>query len=200
MIAMTSKPESTVGKESDVCLTLPPIPEAGPNGMAPTTSTTMKLALGDALAVALMARREFKKTDYKVFHPGGKLGQMLLKVSDLMHGGDALPVVQETATMKDALIIMSSKNFGRTGVINANGELSGFISDGDLRRHMGDDLLNRSVSEIMNPTPRTVSPDILAAEALAIMNEISITDLMVVSDKKPVGLIRLHDIMRAGIA
>ena len=200
MIGITSKSESALGQACDICLTLPNTPEACPNGQAPTTSTTMTLALGDALAVALMKRKGWKNTDFKIYHPGGKLGQMLLKVSDLMHGGDALPLVADTATMKDALLVMSSKNFGRTGVINAAGDLVGFVSDGDLRRHMGDDLLDKPVTEVMNATPRVVEPDLLAAEALAIMNEISITDLMVVKDKKPVGILRLHDIMRAGIA
>ena len=125
---------------------------------------------------------------------------MLLKVSDIMHGGDALPLVDETATMKEALLVMSSKNFGRTGVTNKVGDLVGFVSDGDLRRHMGDDLLDKPVKDVMNANPKSVAPDILAAEALAIMNESSITDLMVVDGTKPVGILRLHDIMRAGVA
>lgn len=200
LIGITSGRESTVAKQADILLLLADSPEACPNGQAPTTSTTMTIALGDALAVALMKRKGWKNTDFKTFHPGGKLGQMLLKVSDLMHGGDKLPLVKQDATMKDALLVMSSKNFGRTGVVNKEGNLVGFVSDGDLRRHMGDDLLDKPVAQVMNPNPRTVAPDILAAEALAIMNEISITDLMVVDGEKPVGLLRLHDIMRAGIA
>lgn len=200
LIGITSKENSTVAKQSDILLLLADTPEACPNGQAPTTSTTMTMALGDALAVALMKRKGWKNTDFKKFHPGGKLGQMLLKVSDLMHGGDKLPLVDETATMKDALLVMSAKNFGRTGVINNTGDLVGFVSDGDLRRHMGDDLLNKPVSEVMNANPKSVSPDILAAEALAIMNNSAITDLMVVDGTKPVGILRLHDIMKAGIA
>lgn len=200
MIGMTSRAGSTLAKQSDILLLLADTPEACPNGQAPTTSTTMMIALGDALAVALMKRKGWKNTDFKKFHPGGKLGQMLLKVSDLMHSGDALPLVTQSATMKEALLVMSAKNFGRTGVIDKGGSLVGFISDGDLRRHMGDDLLDKPVCDVMSATPRSINPDALAAEALAIMNENTITDLMVTQDGKPVGFIRLHDIMRAGIA
>ncbi len=200
LIGITSKEKSTLGQQSNILLILPNTPEACPNGQAPTTSTTMMIALGDALAVALMKRKGWKNTDFKVFHPGGKLGQMLLKVSDIMHGGDALPLIEETAPMKDALLVMSSKNFGRTGVINSTGDLVGFVSDGDLRRHMGDDLLDKPVKDVMNANPKSVTPDLLAAEALAIMNQSSITDLMVVEGTKPVGILRLHDIMRAGVA
>ncbi len=200
LIGITSNASSTLGQQSDILIVLADAQEACPNGQAPTTSTTMTIAMGDALAVALMKRKGWKNTDFKTYHPGGKLGQMLLKVSDLMHKGEALPIISETATMKDALLIMSEKNFGRTSVVNAQGELVGFISDGDLRRHMSDNLLEKTVNQVMNRNPKSVVPDILAAQALAIMNQESITDLMVVEHKKPVGILRLHDIMRAGIA
>ena len=200
LIGITSKQNSTIAKQADITLFLSDTPEACPNGQAPTTSTTMTIALGDALAVALMKRKGWKNTDFKKFHPGGKLGQMLLKVSDIMHGGDALPLVNETATMKEALLMMSAKNFGCTGIINNNGDLVGFISDGDLRRHMDDKLLDKPVADVMNTNPKSVPSDLLAAEALAIMNKSSITNLLVVDGVKPVGILRLHDIMRAGVA
>lgn len=170
-------------------------------GLAPTTSTTMMLALGDALAVTLLERKGFTAADFKVFHPGGQLGQRLLKVSDLMHGGDGLPLVGADAAMADVLLVMTAKSLGCAGVIDADGKLAGILTDGDLRRHMSPDLLTAKAREVMTASPRTVPPNLLAAEALRQMNARSITSLFVVeSDGRPVGVLHVHDCLRAGLA
>ena len=202
LIAMTKNPESTLGKAGDVLLKLPDYGEACPLGLAPTTSTTATLVLGDVLAVALMERKGFNRTDYKQRHPGGKLGAILQKVSDLMHKGDALPIVSEDTVMQEALLVMTSKMLGCVGVVNNEGLLTGIITDGDLRRWLSKDILSQKVSEVMTKNPKTIEPDVLAAEALRIMNTTGkgITQLFVLQSGKPVGIIHIHDCLRVGAA
>ena len=202
LIAMTKNPDSSLGKAGDILLKLPNDGEACPLGLAPTSSTTATLVLGDVLAVALMERKGFSKTDYKQRHPGGKLGAILQKVSDLMHTGDDMPLVSEDTSMQDALLVMTSKMLGCVGVTSRNGELLGIITDGDLRRWLSTDLLHKKAGDIMTRNPRTTAPDVLAAEALKIMNTTGkgITQLFVIQDDKPVGIIHIHDCLRAGVA
>jgi len=169
-------------------------------GLAPTTSTTMMLALGDAIAVALLERRGFSSADFKILHPGGKLGQRLLKVSDLMHAVEELPLAERSSVMSDVIVLMTTKRFGCAGIVDADGALIGVITDGDLRRNMGDRLLAESAGDVMTGGARTIGPDALASEALAIMNSLSITNLFVVEDGVPVGIVHIHDCLRAGVA
>lgn len=202
LIALVGKADSTLGRRADALLLLPDAPEACPMGLAPTTSTTASLALGDALAVALLSRRGFSAEQFRVFHPGGKLGSALIKVVDLMHTGDAMPLVGDTTPMSDALIEMSSKSFGCVGILNSDNHLVGIITDGDLRRHMGRDLLEKSVSEVMTRNPQTIRPDALAGEALAQMNSTGfngITCLFVVENGTAIGIISVHDCLRSGV-
>jgi arabinose-5-phosphate isomerase len=199
LIAMTGVAGSALGTAADILLALPKVAEAGSIALAPTTSTTMMLALGDALAVALLERRGFSAEDFKQFHPGGKLGQRLLRVADLMHVGTEVPLIAQTAPMSEAILMMTAKTFGCVGAIDVNGKLSGIITDGDLRRHMGGDLLQMTVAAVMTAKPRSIRANALAAEALGIMNEKSITSLFVVDTDRPVGIIRLHDCLRAGL-
>jgi arabinose-5-phosphate isomerase len=203
LIAITARAGSALAQAADVALLLPAAAEACPMGLAPTTSTTMQLALGDALAVALLNRRGFTHTDFQTFHPGGRLGARLRRVGELMHTGEALPLTVPGAAMPDALLLMTGKGFGCVGVLDAAGALAGIVTDGDLRRAMGPDLLGRTVGAIMNATPRTVRPDMLATEALRVMNDPHrpITTLFVLdSARKPVGLLHVHDLLRAGVA
>lgn len=203
LIAMTSKPHSTLAQHADIVLLLPAVGEACPNGLAPTTSTTMTMALGDALAVVLVERMGLTAEQFKVFHPGGKLGQKLLKVSALMHSGDDMPCVDETADMGQALLVLTEKNLGSVVVVDTDGALAGIITDGDLKRHMGPDLLQKSVRDVMTPDPKTLSSGALAAEALDIMlNHFSspITCLVVSDNGVPVGLLRVQDCLQAGVA
>jgi arabinose-5-phosphate isomerase len=200
LIAITGRKDSSLGQAADVALVLPKADEAGTLGLAPTTSTTMMLALGDALAVALLERRGFSAEDFHQLHPGGKLGQRLIRVADLMHKGDELPLIPAATLMSQALIEMSAKSFGCVGVIEPDGRLTGIITDGDLRRHMGDGLLKQTAGEVMTKGPRTIRPQALAAEALHLMNERSITTLFVVEGTTPVGIVRLHDCLKAGLA
>lgn len=202
LIAMTKNPDSTLGKAGNILLRLPDGGEACPLGLAPTSSTTATLVYGDVLAVGLMERKGFTKTDYKRRHPGGKLGAILQKVSDLMHTGDELPLVTEASNMQDALLIMSSKMLGCVGIVNNNGELTGIITDGDLRRCINPDILTHNVTTVMTKYPKTIEPDVLAVEALKTMNTTGrgITQLFVLQDKKPIGLIHIHDCLRAGVA
>jgi len=198
MIGISGKPGSTLMQAADLRLTLPPAPEACTIGMVPTTSTTLTLALGDALAVAVMERRGFLAEHFRTFHPGGKLGAQLSKVAQLMHEGDALPLVGADQDMPETLLVMSEKSFGIAGVVE-EGRLTGVISDGDLRRNMAD-LMAKRAGQVATKTPRTTGPDILAAEALAVMSENKITALFVVDGQgAPVGLLHLHDCLRAGI-
>lgn len=199
LVAVTSRAGSSLAQAADVGLILPQVAEACPMGLAPTTSTTLMLALGDALAVALLERKNFTPADFRVFHPGGKLGQRLLKAADLMHGGDAVPLVAPDATMSEVLLMMSEKRLGCAGVVEG-GRLAGIITDGDLRRHMSDHLLSKRAAEVMTRGPKTVTPTMLAAEALRIMNAKSITSLFVVEDGRPVGVLHVHDLLRSGVA
>jgi arabinose-5-phosphate isomerase len=200
LIAVTGRAGSTLDEMADVTLLLPKTPEACPMGLAPTTSTTVSLALGDALAVALLERRGFSPQDFHALHPGGRLGKSLLRVADLMHKGDALPVCNADLPMTEAILAMTAKSFGCVGVVGADGRLAGVVTDGDLRRHMEDGLLDRTAGEVMTADPKSIRPQALAAEALALMNRYSITGLFVVEDGRPVGIIHIHDCLRAGIA
>lgn len=200
-VVITSKAGSTLTELADVVLLLPAIPEACPMGLAPTTSTTMSLAMGDALAVALLERKGFSAQDFRVLHPGGKLGSSLLRVSDLMHEGDALPLAATSTTMRDIIPTMSEKRFGCVGVIDGEGDLIGVITDGDLRRTLVENLLSRAAGDVMTTAPKTIKPQALAAEAVAVMNEMQITNLFVVGDtaQKPLGILHIHDLLKAGI-
>jgi arabinose-5-phosphate isomerase len=203
LIAITSKPESTLGRYADLSLILPALPEACPNGLAPTTSTTMMIALGDALAVALLERMGLTPDDYKVFHPGGKLGQKLLKVQELMVPLADLALVQKETTMDKALLIMAEKNLGAILITSENGSLLGIFTDGDLKRHMAPDLLQKPVSDVMTSTPKTIFKSELAAKAMDIMTRTPgkyLSCLIVVDDAgKLAGLLRLQDCLRAGL-
>ncbi len=201
LVAITSNAQSALGAQADICLALPRAEEACPIGLAPTTSTTMQLVMGDALAIALLEARGFTAQDFGVFHPGGKLGAKLRYVRDLMHVDAAIPHVRVGASMADAIMEMSKKGFGCVGVLDTRDGLAGIITDGDLRRHMRADLMAAAVEEAMTANPRTIRPDMLAAEALEIMNGAKITALFVIeSDRKICGVIHLHDLLRAGVA
>ncbi|HNQ92987.1 MAG TPA: KpsF/GutQ family sugar-phosphate isomerase [Alphaproteobacteria bacterium] len=204
LIAMTGNSESELAKHADIPLILPRVPEACPNGLAPTTSTTQMMALGDAIAIALLERMGLTAEQFRVWHPGGKLGQKLKKVSDLMVGGNDLPVVSADTLMADAIITLSSKNLGSVVVADKNMNLLGIVTDGDLKRHMSPDLLQQKVETVMTRGPRTVKADALAAEALDIMlNSASspITSLVVVDGAgKVAGLIRIQELLKAGLA
>jgi len=200
LIAMTADADSTLGQAAEVALTLPKAREACPHNLAPTTSSVMLLALGDALAIALLEGRGFTSTDFSVLHPGGKLGAMLKHARDLMHSGDAVPLKPLGTKMSDALVEMSSKGFGCVGIVDQRGQIVGIVTDGDLRRHMRADLMTASVDEVMTRNPKTISPGLLASEALEMLNSSKITALLVTEAKKPVGIVHLHDLLRAGVA
>ncbi|HVY15097.1 MAG TPA: KpsF/GutQ family sugar-phosphate isomerase [Rhodopila sp.] len=203
LVAITGRADSTLARAADVALVLPRAPEACPMGLAPTTSTTMQLGLGDAIAVALLTRRGFTATDFRRIHPGGRLGARLRRVRDLMHGGDDMPLATPETRMDAALVRMTEKRFGCLGVIDAAGLLVGIITDGDLRRAMGPDLLGRAVREVMTPTPRTIDAEALAEEALHAMNAHPrpVTTLFVVdTEGRPVGVLHIHDLLRAGLS
>ncbi len=201
LIAMTSRADSALALAADLALVLPEAREACPMGITPTTSTTLMLALGDAIAVALLERNGFSSSDFQLFHPGGQIGRRLLKVADLMHGGESVPLVTMDAEMGQALLIMTAKSFGCVGVQDQAGRLVGIVTDGDLRRHLDPGLLQRSVVDVMTRHPRTTRPTALAVEALRIMNTHTITSLFVVDDLGlPVGIVHVHDCLRAGIA
>lgn len=202
LVVITGRRDSTLARAADVALVLPPAPEACPLGLAPTTSTTMQLALGDALAVALLTRRGFDATDFRVFHPGGKLGAKLRRVRDLMHDADSLPLAPLEMAMHQALLRMTEKRFGCLGVVDAQGTLAGVITDGDLRRAMGPTLLEQPAGAIMTRQPVTIGPEALAAEALLLMNapQRPVTALFVVDDAGvPIGILHIHDLLRAGV-
>lgn len=201
LIAITSSADSALGRQADVCLRLPKSEEACPNGLAPTTSTTMQLAIGDALAIALLEARGFSASDFRLFHPGGKLGASLSFVRDLMHRGDRLPLIRPEAPMGEAILEISTKGFGCVGVVDAQDRLIGIVTDGDLRRHMSPDLVTAKVRDIMTAHPRTVGADLLAANALEILNSKKITALFVLDGAgKPEGIVHLHDLLRVGVA
>ena len=218
LISITKNPNSTLGKTGDILLKLPDDGEACPLGLAPTSSTTATLVLGDILAVCLLERKGFSKTDFRQRHPGGKLGSFLQKVSDLMHKGGEMPLVKEGTPMQEALLEMTSKMLGCVGIVGGDrvgpllllgpaflggdGRLLGIITDGDLRRCLAPDMLSKKADDVMTRNPKTVAPDVLAAEAVNTMNNTGkgITQLFVVEDGKPVGIIHLHDCLRAGVA
>jgi arabinose-5-phosphate isomerase len=200
VIAITSEASSTLAEAADVALTLPKAREACPHNLAPTTSSLMMLAMGDTLAIALLEGRGFTSVDFSVLHPGGKLGAMLKYTRDLMHSGDSVPLKPLGTKMSDALVEMSSKGFGCVGIVDGNGHVVGIVTDGDLRRHMRADLMTVSVDEVMTKNPKTIGRDLLAGEALEILNSAKITALLVTDAKKPVGIVHLHDLLRAGVA
>lgn len=202
LVAIVGRAESSLVDAADLALVLPPRPEACPMGLAPTTSSTAMLALGDALAVALLERRGFGAREFSLLHPGGKLGQKLVRIEELMHREEALPLVGLEAPMWDVILEITAKRLGCVGVVNDAGELSGVITDGDLRRHIGDGLLERRAVEIMTPNPKTIRAQALAAEALAMMNQAErpFTVIFVVEGRRPVGAVHMHDCLRAGVA
>jgi arabinose-5-phosphate isomerase len=200
LVAVTSSTASSLGRQADICLTLPKAREACPNGLAPTTSTTMQLALGDALAIALLERRGFTAEHFRVFHPGGKLGAQLRLVRDVMHTGERLPVIGLEARMDEAIAEISRKGFGSVIVVAPDGSLAGIVTDGDLRRNLRPDLIGLPVAEIMTRRPRTIAPDALLATALEIQESAKITALIAVEDGRPVGLVHYLDLLRAGVA
>lgn len=199
LISITSRSDSALGQQSDVVLELPRAKEACPHGLAPTTSTTMQLALGDCLAIALLEAKGFTAHDFKVFHPGGSLGANLKYVSDVMHKGEALPLARESTAMSEALVTMTEKRFGCLGILDGKGKLAGVITDGDLRRHMGADLLKARAADIMTRKPKSIAPNALASSALEVMNASRITALFVVDKGKPVGILHVHDLLRTGV-
>ncbi len=201
LVAMTRNEGSGLAEAADVMLHLPATVEACPMGLAPTTSTTMMMALGDALALALLERRDFSESDFQRLHPGGHLGRLLLAVADIMHDGDAMPLVPRGTEMAEAILVMTQKSFGCVGILDAEGRLDGIVTDGDLRRHMGDALLRAKVEDVMSRRPKTIRAKALAAEALGQMNAQSITSLFVLdAARKPVGILHIHDCLRAGVA
>jgi arabinose-5-phosphate isomerase len=200
LIAVTVNADSTLGKAADIVLLLPESREACPHNLAPTTSSLMQLALGDALAIALLESRGFTAIDFGVFHPRGRLGAALKFIRDVMHPGAAVPLIAQGALMSEAIVEMSAKGFGCVAVTDAEGKLAGVITDGDLRRHMRVDLLQVPVEKIMTASPKTVRPDQLAGEALQLLNASKITALIVVDMERPVGIVHFHDLLRAGVA
>jgi arabinose-5-phosphate isomerase len=200
LIAVTTRAESALGRAGDVALILPDAPEACGETQAPTTSTTLMIALGDALAVALLERRGFKADRFKVFHPGGKLGAMLTTASDVMHGGEELPLVKLGTPFREGVAQISQKGFGILGVVDVIGHLKGVVTDGDLRRYIASGALAERIEDVMTRNPFTVEPDTLAPSVLRTMNERKITQVFVVSASFPVGLVHLHDLLRAGVA
>ncbi len=200
LIAMTANPDSTLAKTADVVLALPNAREACPHNLAPTTSSLMQLALGDALAIALLESRGFTALDFGVLHPGGKLGALLKTVRDLMHTGAEVPLAPLGTRMSDAIIEMTRKGLGCVGIVDKDGLLVGIITDGDLRRHMRNDLLDQSVDDVMTRNAKTVRPDQLISETLELLNSMKVTALFAIEDKHPVGIIHVHDLLRAGAA
>lgn len=199
LIAVTAEAASTLGKAADIALVLPQAREACPHNLAPTTSSLMQLALGDALAIALLESRGFTALDFRDLHPGGRLGALLAFTRDLMHTGAEMPLKPAGTKMSDAIVEISAKGFGCIGITDAEGALIGIITDGDLRRHMRPNLLDARVEDVMTRAPTTVRPDQLASEALEILNSLKRTVLFVVEDERTVGIIHMHDLLRAGV-
>jgi arabinose-5-phosphate isomerase len=200
LIAVTASSDSTLAQAADVVLTLPQAREACPHNLAPTTSTLMQQALGDALAIALLESRGFTALKFAELHPGGKLGAMLKFVRDIMHTGEAMPLVVTGTRMADAVVTMTAKSLGCVVIVGADGRLMGIVTDGDLRRHMSNNLLDQPVEEIMTREPKTVRPDQLASEALEFLNSTKRTQLIVADGDRPVGIVHVHDLLRAGVA
>jgi arabinose-5-phosphate isomerase len=200
LVAMTAHPQSALGRAADIGLFLPVSEEACPNGLAPTTSTTMQLVAGDALAILLLERRGFSPTDFQRYHPGGKLGARLLTVEQIMHRGDALPIVRDNAFLSDGIVEMTSKRFGIAAVVDDKGRLVGVLTDGDLRRAFRSGFTDILVQDAMGKRPQVVTADVLAAKALAQMNDARITCIFVTAGDAPIGLVHIHDLLRAGLA
>ena len=201
VISITSSLESTIARNSTIAIVLPKVQEAYPHGLAPTTSALLQLAVGDALAIALLEKRGFSPADFKTFHPGGKLGSQLMLAEELAHSGDAMPLLSSGAPMSEAVIQMSSKGFGVVGILGADGKLAGIITDGDLRRHMSSDLLALTVDLVMSHSPRVIPRNLLASAAMELMQSQKITVLFVVGDLgEPTGILHVHDLLRAGVA
>lgn len=201
LIAITANRDSALGREADIPLVLPKAEEACPNGLAPTTSTTMQMALGDALAVALLEARGFSRQDFYIYHPGGKLGAQLKTVATIMHSGERLPIVGETAAMADVVAMITAKGFGCAVVIDVEGKLAGVVTDGDLRRKLGAGWGGRLARDVMTKDPRKIAPDALTAEALEMVNRLRVTALIVAdADDRPVGLVHVHDLLALGVA
>lgn len=200
LIAVTAIADSTLAVAADVALVLPESVEACPMGLAPTTSTAVMMALGDAISVALLERKGFSSDEFHVLHPGGKLGRRLIKVSEIMHTDDELPMIEAKTLMAEALIEMTTKSFGCVGIVDAKGMLMGVITDGDLRRHMSPDLLGQESGDVMTEGVQTIAPELLASEALAIMNSRSITNIFVTEGGRAIGILHIHDCLRAGVA
>lgn len=200
LIAITKNPESSLGKAGDIVLLLPNNGEACPLGLAPTSSTTATLVLGDILTAGLIERKGFTKADFNARHPGGKLGSILQKVSDLMHTGAEMPILEEHSDMQRVLLEMTSKRLGCVGFINSDGELTGMLTDGDLRRCLSPQILEEKAINLMTKNPKTISKDIMASEAMKIMHDKKITNIFVLEDKKPIGVIHIHDLLNNGVA
>ncbi|MBK8457427.1 MAG: KpsF/GutQ family sugar-phosphate isomerase [Phyllobacteriaceae bacterium] len=200
LIAITAGADSALARAADIALLLPRAAEACPHGLAPTTSTLMQLVLGDCIAIALLEVRGFTADHFRTFHPGGQLGANLTLARDIMHGGEALPLVASGTSMREAILEVSAKGFGCVAIADENGKLAGIITDGDLRRHIDSDLLSLRVDDVMTPNPKTIAPDTLAATALQMLNAAAITTLMVVDRERPVGIVHLHDLLRIGAA
>jgi len=201
LIAMTATADSTLARKSDIVLVTPRADEACPHGLAPTTSTLMQLALGDALAIALLESRGFTAEEFHVLHPGGRLGASLHFVRDIMHRDDALPLMPRGAAMSEAIMVIGEKRLGCVGIVDDAGKLAGIITDGDVRRHLGGpDLLARKVDTVMTRTPKTIPPDMLVGAALDLLNQTKITALFVVEHGKPIGIIHMHDLLKIGVA
>ncbi len=200
LIAITSRKDSALGKAADIILAMPKVTEACPHGLAPTTSTILQMATGDALAIALLEVRGFTAQDFKIFHPGGRLGASLRHARDIMHSGASMPLADANMLMREAILLMTQKGFGVLGVVDELGRLVGVITDGDLRRHLSSDFLDKKAGDVMTRDPKTISPDLLVASTLEFVNTASITSVFVVSDGRPVGIIHLHDLLRIGAA
>ncbi len=200
LIAITKNPESSLGKAGDIVLELPKAKEACPLGLAPTSSTTATLVLGDVLTTGMIERRGFSKTQFNERHPGGKLGSILQRVKDLMHTGDEMPLLNENAGINEIILEMTSKRLGCVGFVNENGEFTGMFTDGDLRRCINQDLKNIKASDIMTKNPITIEKNMFASEAIKILNEKKITNIFALEDKKPIGVLHIHDLLQKGIA
>lgn len=200
LIAITSGATSALARAADVVLLLPSVPEACPHGLAPTTSTLLQLVVGDALAIALLEARGFTPDHFRTFHPGGQLGANLTQIHEIMHVGERLPLVASGTGMREAILELSNKGFGCVAITSADGALVGIITDGDIRRHIGSNLMEMSVDQVMTKKPKTATPDTLVATALQTINNSAITSLMVVEGRRPVGLVHLHDLLRIGAA
>lgn len=200
LVAITSREDSTLGQAADIVLKLPSVAEACPHGLAPTTSALIQLAIGDALAVALLEGRGFTAQDFRVFHPGGRLGASLKSAKDIMHSGERMPLVPASTSMSVGIVLMTQRGFGVLGVTDELNRLIGIITDGDLRRHVSSNLLEKTAGEIMTRSPKTVSPDTLSASILELVNSLSITSVFVIEDGRPVGIVHLHDLLRIGAA